>query len=500
MTGGSQWSLADLARPPLPVNIHAEQALLGAIFANNQAYERVAAFLRAEHFADPIHSRIYAEIERRIQAGQLADAVTLKTAFENSGVLTEVGGTAYLAQLLAAMVGILNAGEYGRSVHECWLRREMIDAGVQMVDAAYGGQVECDAADLLSAAQDRISAIAEDTAPVAGRRGTTTLAQAVEAVRDRAEAIHRGDELPGLETGLRSVDDAYGRFLAPATLTYLAGLGEVGKTTLALQIAENVAVAAWQQWSVRREGPCPGVLFFSFDMTAEQLGRRSAARLGGISARKLRAGKLDDDVCRGLIAAQSLADQTPLEIDDGEPPNLARVLGGMRRFERRRPLVLTVVDNLSKLVGEAKASDALLSLFLATTNALKKQANRRGSPILLLLHLPQTVAKRDNPMPRRGDLPYGIHLHADTALALWRPELALPAKPPEQGRMKDEAHAKLVDQWHKDRDRLRNVAELVPLKLREDDGDSGVVRLRYDHAISGFVDPRAVVDQPEMPE
>ena len=107
-----------------PSNLEAEQALLGALLANNKAYERVSEFLASEHFADPIHGRIYHAVQRRIEAGQLADVVTLRAEFEHSGLLDEVGGTAYFAQLLTSMVGIINAGEYGRAVHDTWLRRQ----------------------------------------------------------------------------------------------------------------------------------------------------------------------------------------------------------------------------------------------------------------------------------------------------------------------------------------------------------------------------------------
>src|SRR5579859_8211013 len=96
-----------------PSNLQAEQALLGALLANNCAYERVSEFLSPEHFADPIHGRIYQAIVRRVEAGQLADAVTLKAEFEHAGILEEVGGTAYLTQLLSAMIGIINAGACG---------------------------------------------------------------------------------------------------------------------------------------------------------------------------------------------------------------------------------------------------------------------------------------------------------------------------------------------------------------------------------------------------
>ena len=125
-----------------PSNLQAEQALLGALLANNRAYERVSEYLAPVHFADPIHGRIFQAIARRIEAGQLADAVTLKGEFEHSGILEEVGGTAYLAQLLSSMVGIINAAEYGRAIHDSWLRRQLIDIGEVVVNNAFGADAE----------------------------------------------------------------------------------------------------------------------------------------------------------------------------------------------------------------------------------------------------------------------------------------------------------------------------------------------------------------------
>jgi hypothetical protein len=121
-------------RPP-PADLQAEPALIGALLANNRAYDRVSDFLAAEHFADPVHGRIYAAIERRIKAGQLADALTLKAEFEQTGLLDEIGGTAYLAQLLAAMVGVINAGEYGRVIVDTWRRRQLIEHSTAIASA-----------------------------------------------------------------------------------------------------------------------------------------------------------------------------------------------------------------------------------------------------------------------------------------------------------------------------------------------------------------------------
>jgi replicative DNA helicase len=120
-----------------PSNLSAEQALLGALLSNNKAYDRVSEFLLPDHFADPVHARIYLSISRRIEASQIADPVTLRGEFEHSGVLDEVGGTAYLAQLLTAMVGIINAGDYGRTIYDAWIRRQLIDIGETVVNQAF---------------------------------------------------------------------------------------------------------------------------------------------------------------------------------------------------------------------------------------------------------------------------------------------------------------------------------------------------------------------------
>src|SRR5919202_5850 len=150
--GGGLLGLSQRVPPQSP---QAEQALLGALLANNKAYERVSEFLAPEHFADAVHGRIFRAIQRRIEAGQLADVVTLRPEFEHSGLLDEVGGPAYLAQLLSAMVGIINAGEYGRIVHDCWLRRQLVDVGEEVVNRAFGAEPELDAKMQLEAAEQR---------------------------------------------------------------------------------------------------------------------------------------------------------------------------------------------------------------------------------------------------------------------------------------------------------------------------------------------------------
>ena len=114
-----------------PHNFEAEKALLGAILANNNAFDRITDFLKAEHFADPVHGRIYEALTRLIQRNQIADPVTLRMFFEQDGTLADVGGARYLGELAASMVSIINVGDYGRLIYDLFIKRQLIDLGEQ---------------------------------------------------------------------------------------------------------------------------------------------------------------------------------------------------------------------------------------------------------------------------------------------------------------------------------------------------------------------------------
>src|SRR4028118_2027465 len=183
--GGGLLGLSQRVPPQSP---QAEQALLGALLANNKAYEQVSEFPAPGHLAAPVPGRIFRAIQRRIEAGQLADVVTLRPEFEHSGLLDEVGGPAYLPQLLSAMIGIINAGEYGRLVPDCWLRRpvaraggegghrrvdgrgaaasgrprEWVEVGGEVVTRAFGAEAELDGKQQLEAAEQRLFDLSKD--------------------------------------------------------------------------------------------------------------------------------------------------------------------------------------------------------------------------------------------------------------------------------------------------------------------------------------------------
>src|SRR5690349_5635828 len=136
----------------LPQNLEAEKALLGAIFVNNQAYDRISDFLRNEHFALPQHGRIFQACGVLIERGQIADPVTLRNFFQQDESLADIGGPAYLAELAASAVTIINTIEYGRIIYDLFLRRQLITLGEDVVNGAYDAEVEVTAANQIEAA------------------------------------------------------------------------------------------------------------------------------------------------------------------------------------------------------------------------------------------------------------------------------------------------------------------------------------------------------------
>jgi len=274
-----------------PANLQAEQALLGALLANNRAYERVAEFLAPEHFAHAAHGRIFQAIARRIEAGQLADAVTLRAEFEHSGLLDELGGAAYLAQLLSAMVGIINAGEYGRAIHDAWLRRQLIDIGETVVNRAFGAEPELAGGDQVEAAEQSLF----DLATKGGNEGGfVSFEHALgEAIGIAERAFRRSGSVSGLSTGLRDLDSKTGG-LHPSDLLILAGRPGMGKTALATKIAFGAARAllADARAADPAAEPRGTVAIFSLEMSAEQLATRLLAEEARVSSDRIRRGDM----------------------------------------------------------------------------------------------------------------------------------------------------------------------------------------------------------------
>src|SRR6201987_1124027 len=277
-----------------PHNIEAEQSLLGAILVNNDAFYRVSDFLKSENFFEPIHQTIYDTSGSLIRMGKVSTPVTLKTFLPAD---TDLGGmtvSQYLARLAAEATTIINAQDYGRTIYELSLRRDLIRIGEDMVNVAFDAPVDFAPRAQIEDAERQLYELAESGRYDGGfQRFSQALATAVDMA---AKAFQRDGKLSGIATGLRDLDTKMGG-LQPSDLIIVAGRPGMGKTALATNIAYNVAKAYVPE--VQADGTNKAanggiVGFFSCEMSGEQLATRIIAEQTGIPSSTIRRGGIHE--------------------------------------------------------------------------------------------------------------------------------------------------------------------------------------------------------------
>jgi len=462
--------------------------LLGAILANNRAFSLVSSFLRPEHFCDPIHGTIYTECARLILKGRLADAVTLQSVFSDSGRLAEVGGTAYLAGLLSAMVGIINAAEYGRVIRDCWLRRQLSDVGAAMVTNAYGGG-DVDGEGQLQSAVDNLMNLTSGSidAPL------VSLASAAREAIEASERVARGESRDVIYSGFRPLDQLIGGWWNEC-LYLLGGRPSMGKTTLALQIAIGIARALRREVENAPPFTAAGgqVLVFSLEMPAQQLGGWAACHLAQVPNDIIRGKRVaNEQEAFALLEAEKEMATLPVNIIDAVGMSGANMALRARTESTRRRVRFVIVDHIQKVVsalhGERGRGFDTTAETARTTSALKDLSRQLRCPVLALAQLKGDVDQRDNHRPHLGDLLYAGERDADVALFLFRQERYMTAAPPDRlvkesdtiYQARRDAHYRL---WDESKDR----AEIISEKNRSD--TLGSVKVGFDGAKSTFWD------------
>jgi replicative DNA helicase len=470
-----------------PHNLEAEQALLGAVLLNNRAYEKVSEFLRPEHFAEPVHGRIYVACGRLIERGQIANPVTLKTYFEQDGALAEVGGPAYLAQLANAVVSIINAEDYGRLVHDLHLRRELIALGSDMVNGAYEPSVDASALDQIAQAEGKLYDLATIGQIEGGFEDFRRVL--IEAI-NQAEAAHkRQGKLSGVPTGLIDLDKKLGGLHA-SDLIILAGRPSMGKTALATNIAFNAARAYTEEVDAagsKKAVDGAMVAFFSLEMSSEQLATRILAEQGEIASHKIRQGELANDEFERLVAAAQELHRLPLYIDDTPALSISAVRTRARRLKRQHGLGLIVLDYLQLLRGSGATAENRVQEISEITRGLKALAKELDVPVIALSQLSRAVEQREDKHPQLADLRESgsIEQDADVVMFVFREqyylERAEPGRRPEETEEKfNERHAK----WHERCEEVWNTAEVIIAKQRH--GPVGTVRLSFHGEFTRF--------------
>ena len=473
----------------LPANLQAEQALLGALLANNRAFERVQDFLAPEHFADPIHGRIFETIARRILAGQMADAVTLKAEYEHTGVLEEVGGTKYLAQLITAMVGILNTGEYGKTILDTWQRRQLIDIGETIVNMAFGAEPLADATEQIATAMSSLLALSE--------RGlaqeTVSFSDSVGSALRRSEAAFRGaDGHTRLDTGIGPLDEIL-QGLWPGQLYFLAARSRTGKTPALMQIARNVARTFLAD--AERTGAQPAsVLIFSMEMTADDIANISRAATSRWSVDQIRAGQIGDgNAWNEMNQTAAALQRLPIIIDDRTDLDLDRIGVRARSAVRRHNVRMIGVDYM-ELIKRTKEQRGigLPELIPALGYGLKAIAKQTGVPVIALRQINKARDDQASSRPVLGDLPYDGGQAADVVAALFREELTMGRDRPNTGNLTAEKAATIIAAFNKRLADAKGVADVGVIKRRF--GPAPVWRRM------AFNGPRMLLEEIERPE
>ncbi|MBL8697347.1 MAG: replicative DNA helicase [Alphaproteobacteria bacterium] len=479
---------ADLPVRTPPVNFEAEQQLLGALLANNKAYERVVEFLLPQHFADDRHARIFEAIGQLINRGVVANPVTLKNRFEQDQTLTEIGGAQYLARLASSVVAIINAGDYAKIIHDLYLRRQLIGLGADIVNDAYATSEDVAAREQMEAAEQKLFELARNGETEGGFKEFRT---ALKTAIDMAEQAYKRDgNITGVTTGLRDMDKKLGGF-HPSDLVILAGRPSMGKTALATKMAFSAARAYEERVSedgAREVVNGAKVAFFSLEMSAEQLATRLLSEVTEIPSDKIRRGEVrGEDFPRFVQAAQELH-RLPLYIDDTPALSISALRTRSRRLARTTGLGLIVIDYLQLLTLPANMRpESRVQEISAITRGLKAIAKELNVPILALSQLSRAVEQREDKRPQLADLRESgtIEQDADVVMFVFREEYYHSRAEP--GRRENEDESKFQDrheQWVERGNQIHNVAEVIIGKQRH--GPIGTVRVFFDGTYTKF--------------
>ena len=485
-----------------PHNFEAEQALLGAILVNNAAYQRVAEFLRPEHFADPLHGKLYDSLSRLIERGQVVSAVTLKTYVEQDEAIKSVGGAAlYLARLAAASVHVIDAAAFGRAVHDLYLRRQLVDLGEQVVIGAFGGDVDETALHQIETAEKKLFELATSGQTEGGfkpfRAALTEATVAAEA------AYHRVGQLTGVASGLFQLDQLLGG-LHRSDLLILAGRPSMGKTALATNIAFNAARAYREEHGEDGkpkavDGAVVG--FFSLEMSSEQLATRMLAEQAEVPSEKIRKGELiSSDFDKVLSVSQEL-EHLNFFIDDTPALSIAALRTRARRLKRTHGLGLLVVDYLQLLNPSGKSrQENRVQEVSEITRGLKTLAKELDVPVLALSQLSRAVEQREDKRPQLSDLRESgsIEQDADVVMFVYREEYYLTrSEPSRRAEESDQKFNERHEAWKQRCEQTYGKAEVIVAKQRH--GPTGIVRLAFEGQFTKFDNLPADEERPGEP-
>ncbi len=465
-------NVGDFLRKP-PSSVEAEQAVISAVISNNRALERVSEFLKPEHFIEVMHQKIFEACQRLIEKGHLADTITLKNYLEGNGTLDMAGGVEYLSQLASSAISVVNAYDYGKLVYECAVKRNLIDIGTDIVNGAFGGSDDdIPASKQIENAEQELYNLAT-VGDV--ENGPISLENTLRASMQTIEEAYRADgSISGISTGLNALDKMMGGF-HPSDLMILAARPGMGKTALALNIAFNVANEVLNERGPEKlRGP---VIFFSLEMSADQLASRLLSTSAEVNGNKIRNGSINDDEFNKLIEHQRALNSMPIYIDDTPDITVPGIRTRARRLKRQEGALSLIVVDYVQLLNSAggRKRDSRTQEISEITRGLKILAKELDVPVLALSQLSRLVEQREDKKPQLSDLRESgsIEQDADSVMFIFREAYYHNKKRP----VSADATSNEYIEWENKAKKIENMAEVLIAKQRH--GPTGDVKLSF---------------------
>ena len=427
-----------------PHSIDAEQSVLGGLLIDNGAFDKIGDVVTEGDFYRDDHRRIFRHISRLIEKSKPADMITVDEAIRTSEDKDKTGGITYLAALAGNTPSAHNVRRYAEIVRECAILRKLIEVSTEIADGALN-RMGREVGQLLDEAESKIFQIAEAGART--RQGFMEIQPLLTQVMERIDLLYHKDnpsDITGVPTGYRDLDRETSG-LQPGDLIIIAGRPSMGKTALALNMAEHVAV----------ENKLP-VAVFSMEMSGAQLAMRMLGSIGRLDQHKLRTGRLSDDDWNRLTNAVGKLHDAPILVDESGALNALELRARARRLHRQYgALGLIVVDYLQFMQATSEGENRATEIS-EISRSLKALAKELKVPVVALSQLSRAVEQRTGPKrPIMSDLRESgaIEQDADLILAIYREEVYTPDTP-EKG-----------------------VAEIIILKQRN--GPIGTVKLTF---------------------